>query len=232
MNRKIRVRSPKSRRSLDRKIKQSGVQGEATVAQALDCLPMDYIIFNNVLLKKGVQKRQHIDSFDGKNKFRVVNEGGINYDVINKSTQIDHVVVSPYGIFVIETKNHKGMIFGDPCGKVWTQVLKGGQLRYTFFNPLIQNSGHVMELSKQLGIPAQFFMGIVVFSSPEVNLLNVANMCHTPLSMYNTIMSIRKPIMSFEESVFIANKLNELNKSSKYNNSKHVLYVKSINNQA
>lgn len=31
----------------------------------------------------------------------------------NKTTQVDHVIVANYGIFVIETKNYKGWIIGD-----------------------------------------------------------------------------------------------------------------------
>ena len=40
-----------------------------------------------------------------------------------KTTQIDHVVVSPYGIFVIETKNYRGLILGKDEWKEWTQIL-------------------------------------------------------------------------------------------------------------
>lgn len=38
------------------------------------------------------------------------------------TTQIDHIVVSPYGIFVIETKAYGGWIFGDRRQKQWTQT--------------------------------------------------------------------------------------------------------------
>ena len=50
------------------------------------------------------------------------------------STQIDHVIVSRYGVFVIETKNMKGWIFGSPQQKIWTQKI----YRHTskFQNPL------------------------------------------------------------------------------------------------
>ena len=39
------------------------------------------------------------------------------------STQIDHVIVSRYGVFVVETKNMKGWIFGSPNQKTWTQKI-------------------------------------------------------------------------------------------------------------
>ena len=39
------------------------------------------------------------------------------------STQIDHIIVSEFGIFVIETKNMKGWIFGSENQKTWTQKI-------------------------------------------------------------------------------------------------------------
>ena len=39
------------------------------------------------------------------------------------TTQIDHVVVSPFGVFVIEMKTYKGWIFGNPRDAKWTQAL-------------------------------------------------------------------------------------------------------------
>lgn len=56
------------------------------------------------------------------------------------TTQIDHILISPYGIFVIETKNFKGWIFGGERQKNWTQQLY--KKRYTFQNPLHQNYKH------------------------------------------------------------------------------------------
>jgi len=48
----------------------------------------------------------------------------------NGSTQIDHVVVSKYGIFVIEVKNYNGWIFGDEKNPEWTQVIYKKKSRY------------------------------------------------------------------------------------------------------
>ena len=46
------------------------------------------------------------------------------------TTQIDHVVVSPFGIFVIETKNYGGWIFGDEDSRYWTQTIYGKKSRF------------------------------------------------------------------------------------------------------
>lgn len=56
------------------------------------------------------------------------------------TTQIDHILISPYGVFVIETKNYKGWIFGSAHQKKWTQQIY--KKRSQFQNPLHQNFKH------------------------------------------------------------------------------------------
>ncbi|MEA1052253.1 nuclease-related domain-containing protein [Lamprobacter modestohalophilus] len=56
-------------------------------------------------------------------------------------TQIDHLVLTPTGILVIETKNYSGLIFGREREARWTQVV--GRHRHPFQNPLRQNYGHI-----------------------------------------------------------------------------------------
>ena len=58
-----------------------------------------------------------------------------------RSTQIDHIVVSPYGVFVIETKGYKGWILGGENSEYWTQVIY--KSKHKFYNPIKQNEGHV-----------------------------------------------------------------------------------------
>lgn len=57
------------------------------------------------------------------------------------TTQIDHIVVSPYGVFVIETKGYKGWIMGGENTEYWTQVIYDS--KHKFYNPIRQNEGHV-----------------------------------------------------------------------------------------
>ena len=64
------------------------------------------------------------------------------------STQIDHVIVSVYGVFVIETKNYKGWIFGGEHQKMWTQKIY--KKSYKFQNPLHQNYKHQKVLESVL----------------------------------------------------------------------------------
>lgn len=86
-------------------------------------------------------------------------------DAANGSTQIDHILLSPYGIFVIETKHYSGWIFGTKDDKRWTQRF-ANQKTYTFQNPLLQNFKHISVIKSVL---AEFVAGhclhpVVVFT--------------------------------------------------------------------
>ncbi|MCK9608671.1 MAG: NERD domain-containing protein [Methylomonas sp.] len=77
------------------------------------------------------------------------------------TTQIDHVIVSRFGVFVIETKNIKGWIFGSEHQKTWTQKI----YRHTnkFQNPLHQNYKHTQTLQSALELTPDKLFSIVVF---------------------------------------------------------------------
>ena len=77
------------------------------------------------------------------------------------TTQIDHIIVSRYGVFVIETKNMKGWIFGSANQKTWTQKIY--KHTHKFQNPLHQNYKHVKTLEALLDIPASAIHSLVVF---------------------------------------------------------------------
>ena len=78
------------------------------------------------------------------------------------TTQIDHVVVSPFGVFVIEVKNYSGWIFGSETARQWTECLPSG--RFRFQNPLHQNYKHVCVLSDTTGVPMDRIHSLVAFS--------------------------------------------------------------------
>ena len=88
----------------------------------------------------------------------------------NGTTQIDHIVVSAFGVFVIETKNVNGWIFGHENDAKWTQVLFGKKWR--FQNPLRQNYRHTRALAEFLMLDHSvvhsivFFIGTCEFKTP------------------------------------------------------------------
>jgi hypothetical protein len=77
------------------------------------------------------------------------------------TTQIDHIIVSQYGVFVVETKSMKGWIFGNAKQRQWTQKIYRHSQK--FQNPLHQNYKHVKTLQILLGLDDEQVFSLVVF---------------------------------------------------------------------
>lgn len=141
------------------------------------------------------------------------------------STQIDHIIVSPYGVFVIETKGYKGWILGGENSEYWTQIIY--KSRHKFYNPIQQNEGHVRFLRYLLKCSVDIpFISIVVFNNAadlKVNVKNhiVVNRCNLTwaISQYKTPVldkaAIDQIIQSIQQNHIVANK--EELKRHKYN---------------
>ncbi len=117
---------------------QKGAQGEKQVARHLRWLSKkQYIVLSDLMLLQG-----------------------------RRLTQIDHVVVSVYGIFVIETKNYHGTITGTERKEFWTQERHGK--RYNFRSPFRQNYAHIRALMQLLGLDEDCFFSIAAFADDAV----------------------------------------------------------------
>jgi hypothetical protein len=81
------------------------------------------------------------------------------------TTQIDHVVVSNYGIFVVESKNIAGAVYGSEGDEHWTVCR--GPAKFTIFNPLRQNAAHIKALAAATGLPENLFHSLVFFWSDD-----------------------------------------------------------------
>ena len=79
------------------------------------------------------------------------------------TTEIDLIMISASGIYVFESKNYSGWIFGDENTKFWTQSLKGGK-KFRFYNPIWQNKKHISILQKHLGLGSEVFLSYIIFS--------------------------------------------------------------------
>jgi hypothetical protein len=95
-----------------------------------------------------------------RNEYRLLKN--VTLPTADGSTQIDHVIVSRFGIFVIETKNYSGWIFGSARQKMWTQKFPGAS--HQFQNPLHQNHKHVCTLADLLELDRAFVHSLVVFA--------------------------------------------------------------------
>jgi hypothetical protein len=111
-------------------------RGEARVSTVLrsHCGPPDYHLMNHVTIRMD----------DG-------------------TTQVDHILVSRFGVFVIETKDFNGWIFGNATDTTWTQVFF--RRKFKFQNPIFQNYRHMRAVQGLLDfLPPEAIKSVVVFS--------------------------------------------------------------------
>ncbi|MBU9710578.1 nuclease-related domain-containing protein [Evansella tamaricis] len=134
----------------------SGVQGERRAVEAVQQLPSDYDVFRSVKLS--------------------TSEG---------TAELDQIIVSDNGIFVVEVKNHNGSIVGNADDKSWTQHKvgqNGGRYSKQMGNPIRQVKRQVFILSKYLkenGVNA-WVEGVVFFSNPKATV-NVSGSNQVPV---------------------------------------------------
>ncbi len=189
-----------------------GKRGEKCVRGILEGLSGEYLLINDVVLKTS-----------------------------NGTTQIDHVVVSKYGVFAIETKNYRGEIYGDDKRQEWTQIiatdvhyLKKWYKTYTyitknyFYNPVWQAKGHARELQKLLtSWPHLKVIPIVIFVG-KVNINKVYSSTHVVYDdeIVRTILSYQTAFLSDAEVQQILGVINQSNVRALVSNSAHVKNVK------
>lgn len=123
--------------------------------------------------------------------------------------QIDHVVVSPYGVFVIETKNISGYIYGSETANQWLRRWKGyargGRYKedeLSFDNPIRQNEAHIDALSERIGRGLQIPYYSIIAFSPEATLkvkTGQQNVIYWS-EIRDYINRFKEPIMSVEEA--------------------------------
>ena len=84
-----------------------------------------------------------------------------------RTSEIDVIMLSQKGVFVFESKNYSGWIFGDESQKMWTQSIPQGQGRKSrkerFYNPVMQNRGHIKYLTSFIKREIPTF-SVIVFS--------------------------------------------------------------------
>lgn len=84
-----------------------------------------------------------------RNHYWVLNDLLLPSNGKTATTQIDHVVISTFGIFCIETKSYSHWIFGSADRPYWTQVIYRDKRR--FYNPLWQNYSHIKAIEQVIG---------------------------------------------------------------------------------
>ena len=143
-----------------------------------------------------------------KRKYKIINN--LLLKTLKGTAQIDHIVISQYGIFVIETKNYKGIITGNEYDDNWNQILFNN--KEVLRNPIKQNNGHIKALKDV--IPALRYKkinSIILFTKRSNLKVNT----ETTVIYYNKVNKVikrsRKKEFTKEEVDYIYKKLNELN---------------------
>jgi len=115
------------------------------------------------------------------------------------TTQIDQILVSTKGVFVIEVKHYSGWIFGNEKSNQWTQSIY--RVKNTFQNPIHQNFRHIKAIQQILDfLPKEHIHSIVVFSGSaefKTPIPKGVFYLHTLVSHLN----------SFQEDVITLNRL-------------------------
>ena len=168
--------------------------GELWTKQSLNRLPKDkYIIINDVFIETN-----------------------------GYTHQIDHVIVSRYGIFSVETKQYNGFITGNKYDKNW--VRHAGKNKYYYTNPIRQNYGHVKAFSELLGIDETKIHNIVCI--PSKAKLKIEH--DGELVRYDTLVD---KVLSYKEEIInnvdeIVNTIKSKNITDKSIKKKHIENIK------
>lgn len=173
-----------------------GKAGENRVARILTSLPGEYQVLNNVIIPHQ-----------------------------NGTSQIDHIVVSPFGIFVIETKNYEGWIYGAERSEEWKQTFRTTKA-HNFYNPIKQNWGHIYTLSSFLKLDKSVFRPIIVFSNKATLKIQVETPVVHMSQLKREILSYTQRIISENEVEIIADRLIHTNLAGRDNEKKHIQSVK------
>ncbi len=132
-----------------------------------------------------------------------------NYHLLNhitlkhgdSTTQIDHILVSCFGVFVIETKNYKGWIFANPKHESWTQVLF--KAKFKFQNPIHQNHRHVVAVRELLDfLPQDAIKSVVVFSGDAEFKTDMPSNVFTLPMLINYLNSCNEELLSLNRVQF------------------------------
>ena len=171
-----------------------GFMGEFWVKQELKKLPKDkYIILNDIMIKSS--KGSH---------------------------QIDHIIISKYGIFVVEMKNYYGLITGEEHQNKWTQHL--GKNKYYFNNPIHQNYGHIKALEELLNLSEDKFISIICISNQAKLKVKAKNV--TQLDFVNDLIKSYNNEIIIEDLSKIKNKIEQNNITDKEIRKSHIKNIK------
>jgi predicted RNA-binding Zn-ribbon protein involved in translation (DUF1610 family) len=145
----------------------------------------------------------------------------------NGTAQIDHLLISPFGVFIVETKNFKGWVFGDEKAAQWTQSLYGK--KYRFQNPLRQTYRQKKALAAYFDIDEQLIKTVVYFTGDcELKTELPVNVLDRGLGRY--IKRFKNVVLSDSEMDGLLRKVHQHTDSCTTTSRQHVKALRSRHN--
>ena len=122
------------------------------------------------------------------------------------TTQVDHILVSRFGVFVIETKDYKGWIFANAKHATWTQVLY--RWKFKFQNPIFQNMRHVRAVQELLDfLPPEAIKSAVVFTGRAEFKTEMPSGVYTLPGLIDHLRAATEEVMSLNRVQFCVGRL-------------------------
>lgn len=165
------------------------------------------------------------------NKVAENNNGYVINDLIipgnNESTsQIDHILFTRRGIFVVETKNYAGRLYGTVKQRNWTQVLAYGNTKNSMYNPLMQNQTHIYNLEKIIGNDVECHSFVVILRA-NLDYLEARDEVYTPRELKDTIREeVKNEIYKQDQIEEAYEKVNVYKLNPIVTNKEHVKNIK------
>lgn len=128
-------------------------------------------------------------------------------------TELDLVMIHETGIYVIESKNFSGWIFGNNSEKFWTQTLKSGK-KSKFYNPILQNENHIKYLKKYLDDTSLEYTSVIAFSE-RCTLKKITNSSKSIICNRNDLKTNVVNLISSNKKSLSSTKINTLYKKLK-----------------
>lgn len=157
----------------------------------------------------------------------------IHYHVLNDitirsnygTTQLDHIVISNFGLFVIETKNYSGWIFGSEHSTHWTQVIY--RFKRKFYSPVLQVKGQARALRNLLvEFPQLNIIPIVVFTkNADLHVRNETKVLYTS-QLVKSIFKYEEPNINELDKKHILTTIQAANLSNRKTKKQHIQHAK------
>ena len=178
-----------------------GDRGEKRVASCLADLPSeDYRVYNDLLIREG-----------------------------NYTTQVDHLIISRHGVFVLETKNIHGKVYGSGNAEFWKQYLPdtgykrfGTTQEHQLRNPILQNERHIKKLRQFVFGNDVPLYGIVVFPNDTDLFVKTEKTVLRMLDVAPYILAFRRNVLSSDQMDFYHRRLLEVISTSEDDRKKHI----------